>query len=398
MKPERIPKRGAAAQDRKRDLERSARIDVLAFAHWTGLHELSQRESARRLGIRPGTLAAWQREWKSSRLVSEPLGRPCRDSDRETRNLIIALFNLVGPGIGLPCLRAFFPDAAKGELEDLLRRYRRVHLRRNGVVLHVLRWHHPGAVWAMDFHKPAQPVDGIYPYVFLVRDLASGKQLLSLPVPSRELHHVVAALTACFNAYGAPLVMKSDCEFDTACNPAYLDDEEVRATQLLADLLATNHVIGLLSPPYTPEYNAAIEAGIGSFQTRAHHEAARHGHPGQWNCDDVEAARLQANELARPWGHDADTPDTAWIERKPIDAEDRRAFQTSVQQFDTEARLDKQQERNQESLFEVPLSRKELSSCRREAISRALVKHGFLSFKRRRFTLPLKRVLWSNIS
>ncbi|GMV84091.1 MAG: hypothetical protein AMXMBFR7_52750 [Planctomycetota bacterium] len=31
----------------------------------------------------------------------------------------------------------------------------------------------------------------------------------------------------------------------------------------------------LLSPIYYPQYNGSAEAGIGSLQTRAHHEAAR---------------------------------------------------------------------------------------------------------------------------
>ena len=49
-----------------------------------------------------------------------------------------------------------------------------------------------GAVWAMDFHKPQRPVDNIYPYVFMVRDLASGNSLLSLPVPSFDLPDIAA--------------------------------------------------------------------------------------------------------------------------------------------------------------------------------------------------------------
>lgn len=107
----------------------------------------------------------------------------------------------------------------------------------------------------------------------------------------------------------------------------------------------------------------------------------------------MEAARLQANELARPWGHNADTPDSAWHRRQPIDAEERIAFIESVQQIEQEAR----QERQKDLLPEMPLGPRDMASTRREAISRALAKHGLLSFRRRRFTLPLKRVIWSNI-
>jgi len=391
MKPTR-PLRGEKAQEKRRDLERSARIDALAFAHWIEKMGFSQRDAADWLKLKPGTLAEWQRRWNQDKLAAEPVGRPTRDSDWETRQLMIALFHLAGPGIGLPTLRGYFPDASKGELEYMLARYRLVHLRRNKVAVHVLRWHTPGTVWAIDFHKPQRPVDGIYPYVFLVRDLASGNNLLSLPVPSRQLHHVTAALSALFLNLGAPLVLKSDCEFDTS-RFAAADADSNKARQLLAQLLNEHRVFHLLSPPYTPEYNASIEAGIGSFQTRAHHEAARHGHAGEWNCDDVEAARLQANELARPWGHNSDTPDTAWATRSPLSAEDRAAFATSVQHFDAEERL----QRQQQLLEGIPLGPKDIVSCRRVAISRALVARGFLSFRRRRITLPINRAVWSNV-
>lgn len=103
---------------------------------------------------------------------------------------------------------------------------------------------------------------------------------------------------------------------------------------------------------------------------------------------------MQANELARPWGHNQATPDIAWIERQPITAEDRAAFATLVQQFEHEARLDKQK-----ALLEgMPIGPKDSACCRRQAISRALVRHDLLSFRRRRITLPIHRVVWSNIS
>jgi len=391
QKPDKKPRRGLPAQQKKREMERSIKIDALAFTHWTASLGDTKDQAARQLGVRTAVLYGWQRQWRTDRLRIEARGRPTRDSDRDTRQLMIALFYLAGPGIGLPSLRGFFPDASKGELEYMLARYRRVHLNRNKVLMHVLRWHKPGTVWAIDFHKPQLPVDGLYPYVFLVRDLSSGKNLLALPVPSRELHHVIAALSALFVQYGAPLVLKSDCEFDTYRIRNDADTESAR--QKLAALLDQHCIFHLLSPPYTPEYNASIEAGIGSFQTRAHHEAARHGHAGQWNCDDVEAARLQANELARPWGHNQPTPDIAFVERDPITAQDRSAFAISVQQLEAQER----QQRQQQLLEGMPLGPKEIVSCRRVAISRALVAHGLLSFRRRRITLPIKSVIWSNI-
>jgi hypothetical protein len=393
-------KRGPARQRQLRELERSLRIKSLAFVRWAERLGVSQAEAAQLLKLSTATVGHWVRRWRTDHLTLAPYGRPVHVSDLETRQLIVGLFSLVGPGIGLPCLRHFFPDASKGELEDMLRRYRKLHHQRDGkVLLHVLRWLKPGTVWAMDFHKPRPPVDGIYPYVFIMRDLASGNQLLCLPVPDRQLRHVADALASLFKQHGAPLVLKSDNEFDTGRPPATLDPLDCAPQQQLAEVLEEHGVIPLLSPPAMPEYNASIEAGIGSFQTRAHLEAARNGHPEEWNCDDVEAARLQANELARPWGHTQHTPDQAWRKRLPIISSERQAFATSVQQFEYEARLEKEEDRRKQELFDnVPLSRRDLASIRRVAISRALVAHGMLSFKRRRFTLPIRRHLWSNVS
>jgi transposase InsO family protein len=361
------------------DYERSARMGALAFAKWIESMGYSQRDAADKLNMQSGTLGGWQRRWKDNHLHAEPAGRPAIASDRDTRNLIVALFYIAGPGIGMPALRGFFPELPKGELEDMLRRYRQVHLSRNKVLLHVLRWHKPGTVWAIDFFDAPLPVDGIYRYVFVVRDLASGNQLLALPVKDKELAPAADALAALIMQHGAPLVVKSDCGF---------------TSPIISGLLDRHSIFHLLSPPYTPQYNAAIEAGIGSLKTRAHHEAARHGHPSEWNCDDVEAARLQANELARPWGHNADTPDIAWIERQPIAPDDRAAFATKVSTFELEER----QEKQRYLLEGIPLGPRDIASARRVAISRALVAHGLLSFRRKRFTLPIKRSIWSNVS
>jgi len=77
----------------------------------------------------------------------------------------------------------------------------------------------------------------------------------------------------------------------------------------------------------------------------------------------------------------------------PLNAEDRAAFATSVQQFEAEERL----QRQQQLLEGIPLGPKDTVSCRRVAISRALVARGFLSFRRRRITLPINRAVWSNV-
>jgi hypothetical protein len=46
----------------------------------------------------------------------------------------------------------------------------------------VLHWQHPGTVWAMDHAEPHRPIDGRWPRILAVRDLASGYQVAWLPV------------------------------------------------------------------------------------------------------------------------------------------------------------------------------------------------------------------------
>lgn len=382
-------RRGPFAQERRLDMERKVKMSAVAFLRWDRSTGASCAQTALLLCMVPSTLSSWNRHWISDRLKPQPRGPRIEPIDATDREHLKILFYLAGPGISVATLRHMFPDRPRAELEDLLTRYRRLHAGKHKVCLSLLRWHTPGSVWAMDFTQPPQPIDGQYPYVFLVRDLASGNQLLALPVPSRELKHVADALRVLFFKLGAPLVLKSDNEFDAGFVSRFPDEDRAKARAMLAALLDEYRVTALLSPPYFPRYNGAIEAGIGSFKTRAHLEAARHGHPLEWNCNDVESARLQANEESRPWGFNQDTPDIAWIERTPLSTLDRTAFRSSVELYDQELR----QEKQQELLEGIPLGPRDIASIRRVAICRALVKHGFLSMRRKRFTLPFKRQL-----
>jgi hypothetical protein len=105
-----------------------------------------------------------------------------------------------------------------------------------------------------------------------------------------------------------------------------------------AALLAGWGVWPLFSPPRWPRYNGSCEAGIGSMKTRTHHRAARAGRAGQWACDDAEAARLEANQTARPWGPGGPTPQEVWQGRRPIRAEERAAFAATVRRQERQVR------------------------------------------------------------
>jgi transposase InsO family protein len=226
--------------------------------------------------------------------------------------------------------------------------------------LHTLHWRRAGTVWAVDFAEPRHPVDGCFQHLLAVRDLASGYQLLWLPVADESEDTAVHGLQSLFE-HGAPLVLKSDN------GPAFISDK-------LAMLLKSFQVLHLFSPLRLPSYNGSCEAGIGSMKTRTHHEAARRGCPQEWNCDDVEAARLQANQTARPWGHRAPTPEEAWNARTPIQPHEREAFLAEVLQLEKEVREQQGHE------LEVELDRTAQAAVDRIAIRRALVAAGYLDF------------------
>jgi transposase InsO family protein len=293
------------------------------------------------------------------------LGRPAQRSDRHLRNRALALIDLLGPQVGVPTLQALCPDLARGEVEDLLRRYRRVWRRQRRLLSYRLHWTRPGTVWAIDFAQPPSPIEGCYPRLLAVRDLASGYQLLWLPVADESAQTAVAALESLFREHGAPLVLKSDN------GSAFLATE-------LEELLRRWEVWQLFSPPRLPRYNGSCEAGIGSMKTRTHHQAARLARAGQWTCDDVEAARLQANETARPWGLQGPVPEESWQARQPFKPEERRSFGQSVPQREHQARQE------QGYALEIPLERMAQAAVNRVALQRALVAHGLLRFRSHR--------------
>jgi hypothetical protein len=137
-------------------------------------------------------------------------------------------------------------------------------------------------------------------------------------------------------------------------------------------LLAARGVWQLFSPPRMPRYNGSCAAGIGSLKARTHHESARQGRPGEWTCEDAEAARLQANETARPWGSNGPTPAGAWAARRPIEPAERTAFSAAVRRWQRAVR------RQQGHPPTGPLGRAADAAVNRVAIREELVAQGML--------------------
>jgi transposase InsO family protein len=417
-------RRGHAWQRPHRRLEQQVHQDVLDFCAWAADLGLNRQEATARLGLAARTVRAWAAAPHADGPAS-PRGRPVLRSPREQRQQVLELLDTVGPGLGLPSLQGHFADLPRAELRDLLGRYRRVWTHRHHQALHVLHWHQPGRVWAIDFAEPPLPLEEGWADVLAVRDLASGEQLLWLPVAAATADETVAALHMLFTIDGTPLVLKMDN------GAAFV----AAATQAL---LARWRVVPLFSPPGLPAYNGAIEAGIGALKARTHAQAACHGHPEVWTAADLEAARETANQLARPRGAQGPTPAQPWSQRCPIAAAERAAFRATVDRLEAESRSaaaaapaaaagsppDDRPEAAalaqghaarsaaqppappaapasavRDAVVDSPQgkppgdgpSAARAAAIRRKAISRALVAHGYLTFTRRRIPLPITR-------
>ena len=115
-----------------------------------------------------------------------------------------------------------------------------------------ITWPVAGRVWAIDFTGPVTPIEGRDRYLLAVRDLGSGRQLLWRPVEAATGEAARAALAGLFAEHGAPLVLKCD-------------NGSPFVGAVVAGLLAACGVAALVSPPYWPAYNGAVEAGIGGL-------------------------------------------------------------------------------------------------------------------------------------
>jgi transposase InsO family protein len=366
-------RRGSRQQPR-RDLQQQVRYAAAALGEQLFQRDFSATSISELLHVNRRTLRHWQWLWHQSRTPALPLGRPLLRSPRPLRQEVLELLNTLGPGLSLPTLRESFPAMPRNELADLLARYRRVWRRRHQDTLYTLHWTRPGAVWAIDFSEAPTAIDGLYPYLLAVRDLASGQQLLWLPVQHQTAAEAAQALTGLFVLHGAPLILKSD-------------NGSAFIAGAFQALIHQSEVIPLFSPPYWPRYNGAVEAGIGSLKERTERWASRAGHPSEWNWDDVAGARLEANATARPRGPDQPSPDERWHTRRLLTADERDVFRINVQ-------------RHRELLWQDVVGEpgsQEAAAMERKAIQRALAEGGLLLFRRKRITSPIPRPETANI-
>jgi len=362
--------RGLRRQKRCREAERTARISAVACARWLQGRGATHLSVAQRLALSASALSRWLRRWTENRLTIRPRGRPAEDVDRETREEVLAVFALLGPHGTLTTMQHAFPHLTRGALENLVERGRRHYHYYKAWHLRSLRWTRPGSVWAMDFTEAPAPIDGVYRYILLIRDLASGRMLLTQPCTSQSAAMTLDSLRTLFVWCGKPLVLKMDN------GSAFIADE-------VKSFLAENGVLPLYSPPYMPSYNGSIEAGIGALEVRVFYESARHDRPGRWTSDDISAARLQANAHIRRFGPGTPTPDELWDRRQRVSTLEAQLFRLAY---------DRERQRVCAERDDAPSDREShrfRASIDRDALTRVLIERGLVFIRSRRVTPPI---------
>ena len=218
----------------------------------------------------------------------------------------------------------------------------------------------------MDFTQPPLLVEGTYSRVLLVRDLASGMSLATVAMKRESAVEVAFVLERLFREHGAPLIVK-------------MDNGGALVAKVIQQLLVRWRVTPLRSPPYTPRYNGACEAGVGSIKRGVELFAREAGRPGEWTLDGLEAARLYANEFGRPRAARAGSPDEAWGARARVTQKERTDFQDALRT----ARL---REAKRHPTEEVQADSALRARIERTAVSAVLAKLNYLTYRRGRVT------------
>jgi transposase InsO family protein len=378
-------RRGPAGQRRKRQLERDVRHETVDLYRWLKERGGTYAEAADLLDIAPRTLRQWEHDSRCANLEVVPRGRPTTRSTVEERQAVLDRVHEADYRVGVPTLHTTFPTLGRNELAEMMARRRQVVHDRYHEAVHVLHWQQPGRVWAIDFAEPSllgasgslPPVDGRYPYVLAVRDLASGYQLAWLPIAETTAEATQDALAHLFAVHGAPLVLK-------------MDNGSAFRAEALQDFLRKKSVIELYSPPHRPSYNGSIEAAIGSLKRRTEQQASGAGHPGVWTNADLATALEKANQ-SQPRRLHGGTPAEAWDARSAIRGVEHACFALAVERERLTARCELKIAHTEE------LDHWLGAVVDRLAISRALVGRGYLLFRRRCIPLTINNAKVANI-
>jgi transposase InsO family protein len=313
-------------------------------------------------------LAAWRRRCAREDLTAPLRGRPCREPTADEQATVTMLLEEGGPRLGLPTLQTCCPQTPRCVLEYLQRDYRRQFQAQHRQVVETLHWRRPGTVWAIDHSEPPRPIDGCYPQILAVRDLANGMQLAWTPVPNATAEEALLVLETLVRTHGPPLVLKSD-------------NGSAFRSEALAAWLERWQIVPLFSPVRMPRFNGACEAGIGAAKRRTEILAARHGRYLDWSADDLYAAQQWANEEHYPRGLAGGTAAERFAIRTPIDQIERDTFHAAVVKF--------QNQQPPDCTSGEPWTDTQNAVRHRRAVRHALVELAYLDITRRTIPQPL---------
>ena len=349
-----------------REAENTTRRAAVTFARAAEAKGRTLVDAGEMLWVKEETLREWRQRSEGGKLMPLLLGRPGYDCNSITVREIRSLAWMVGTDVSAAFVAEIFSDVPRAIVEDVVRKFKSEMERDRLAEITALQWELPGRVWSIDWTDPDAVIDGKYKKVLVVRDLGAGRILESLPAKRQSAKLARELLEHLFKIHGAPLVLKGDGGKDL------LVSAEVKK------LLEEYGVTGLLSPPYYPRYNGAIEAGIGSLKMHTFYEAARRGWIGYWTADDVEGGRRKANETSRPWGYGGPSPDTRWAERAMIGCDEWEKFREVVAA------------ERKRWLTAGENKKRERAAQERMAVTRTLVKCGCLKVSKRE--VPKKAV------
>jgi transposase InsO family protein len=366
-------RRGVARQEVSREADRTVWCSSLKLVRWLSHRGHPEEAVAKRIGLSPRTVRNWSGRWDEDRLRPRPRGRPVESVDREIGNAIFSFFVDIGVDVSVEVLKRQFPHVSRAELTERKERMVKAFYGRNHFYTYTLRWPKAGSVWAADFSRPPLPIDGLFPRIIAVRDLASLFQLEVLPAPAEDAATVVGVYDSLFRQHGPPLVMK-------------MDNGSPFREQTVMKLLERHGVVPLFSPPYTPRFNGSIESGFSRVKVHAHYRSARHDRAGLWTPGDLAAARGRINWLSHPRGPYEPTPGEAWVNRGRISERLRDRLQRAYR--DAIEELTKEAIRTNGILPLIGPSPKEQAAIERNAVALALIECELLSIRRKRFTPP----------
>ena len=302
----------------RRLAEESARQRVAAICQYAGTRHVPVVHVARCLAVSDRTIRRWQQQACAAAPTSLAVrGRPSQPAQRAERNAVYQFLRDRGAGTPLVAVQAAFPQLRRRDLQEVLRRYRRVAYRQRLRQQSRLRWLRVGAVWAADFKERREPIEGRYPWILAVKDLASRCQLAWLPLEEATAEAVQATYAQLFAEHGPPLVLKSD-------NGGPFRDERTK------QLLTKYDVVPLYNPRRRPAYNGGVERANGQLAGYQEAVAAAQGRPGLPTRADAEQARHLANDLARPSGWRGPTAAQLWEQRQPLTNAEREVFLAAV--------------------------------------------------------------------